>query len=263
MEIIGYLSAIIMGAVLGLIGGGGSILTVPILVYILDFGAVEATGYSLFIVGTASLVGSFDYYKRGLVNFHVGAVFATPALLSVYAVRKFVVPSMPEILFQGSPFSIEKGTLILSVFALVMLAAALTMIRGKESDNSTTVKKLKFPLIGLEGVLVGGVAGFVGAGGGFLIIPVLVTLAGLKMKVAIGTSLLIIAINSLIGFMGDVQVMNSVAWSFLLVFTAFSILGIFLGSSLSKRIPNEKLKPGFGWFVLIMGIGILSKELLF
>lgn len=259
MELLGYACAVLMGTVLGLIGGGGSILTVPILVYILSFDAVESTAYSLFIVGLASLVGAYQYYRRGLVNFRVGAVFAIPALVGVYSVRKFLVPWLPDVLFNNTALEVSKGSFILIVFSLVMLAAAVSMIRGRKEKDAQE-KELNLPLIGIEGVLVGAVTGFVGAGGGFLVIPALVVLAGLEMKVAVGTSLMIIAVKSLIGFIGDVQVMASIDWTFLLIFSGLSIAGIFAGSYLSQKIPGQKLKPAFGWFVLAMGTIMISKE---
>ena len=252
MELLGYLSAIFMGTVLGLVGGGGSILTVPILVYFLSIEPVIATAYSLFIVGSAALIGSVDYIKRGLVNFKVGFIFTVPSFLGVYGVRRYGMPMMPENL-DFPLFTVSKDGLILTVFSLVMLLASYSMIRDRKEAEGVEGKQLNFPLIAFEGLVVGGVTGFVGAGGGFLIVPALVVLAGLKMKVAVGTSLLVIGIKSLLGFTGDVQVMPSVGWEFLAGFTALSIIGMFFGIYLSRIISAKKLKPAFGWFVFIVG----------
>ncbi|MCB0340740.1 MAG: sulfite exporter TauE/SafE family protein [Pseudobdellovibrionaceae bacterium] len=261
MEILGLIAAIVMGLVLGLVGGGGSILTVPILVYLLGVDPVEATAYSLFVVGLSALIGSADYIRRGLVDFKVGSIFTVPAFLGVYGVRRFGMPNIPDTI-DLSVMVISKGVLILTVFAVIMLVAAYTMIRGRKETHVEENKKLNLPLIAVEGLVVGGVTGFVGAGGGFLIIPALVVLAGLEMKVAVGTSLLIIGIKSLLGFVGDLQVLESIDWALLTRFTALSVIGIFIGAFISRLIPGEKLKPAFGWFVLIIGGAMLIQQLM-
>lgn len=261
MEIFGYLSAILMGSVLGLVGGGGSILTVPILVYLLSIEPVEATAYSLFVVGLAGLIGSIDYMRRGLVNFKVGAIFTVPAFIGVFSVRRFGMPLIPENI-DLSLFTLSKDNLILTVFAIIMLLASYSMIKGRKDSAGDTDKKLNLPLIAIEGFVVGGITGFVGAGGGFLIIPALVVLAGLEMKVAVGTSLLIIGIKSLLGFTGDLQVMQNIDWSLLAKFTSLAILGMLLGIYLSRIVPGKKLKPAFGWFVLIIGGSMLIQQMI-
>ncbi|MDG1276728.1 MAG: sulfite exporter TauE/SafE family protein [Algoriphagus sp.] len=261
--LIGFASAVLIGVSLGLIGGGGSILTVPVLVYILGVEPVLATAYSLFVVGSTSLVGSFTFMKKGLVNYKTALVFAIPSFIAVFLTRKFLVPALPDQLFELGTWVISKNIGIMIFFALIMLAASYSMIKGggkKESDEDSEVK-FNIPLIALEGMVVGVITGIVGAGGGFLIIPALVLLAKLPMKMAVGTSLLIIAAKSLIGFLGDVS-SQTIDWKMLLIFTGLSIVGIFIGSTLSKRINEKALKKGFGWFVLIMGIYIISKELL-
>lgn len=256
MLILSYVLAAAMGVVLGLLGGGGSILTVPILAYVVGLGAVEATAYSLFIVGVSAAIAAVGYYRRGQVDLRVGSVFAVPAIVAVYVTRKVLVPNVPEYVL-----GMTKDQLMLLSFAVVMLIAAVSMIRGRKESKA---QKRSLPLgwILLEGLVVGVVTGFIGAGGGFLIIPALVLLAGLEMKVAVGTSLAIIAVKSLLGFVGDVQVAPQIQWEFLLVFSALSVVGIFGGMSLSKKVPAEKLKKLFGWFVLVMGVFILLKELL-
>jgi uncharacterized membrane protein YfcA len=263
MVIIGFVAAIVIGISLGLIGGGGSILTVPVLVYILGIDPVLATAYSLFVVGSTSLVGAGTYIKKGLVNYKTALVFAIPSFIAVFLTRKFLVPALPNPLFSLGEAIITKNMGIMVFFAMIMLAASYSMIFSKkcvDCDEEAPVS-FNFPMIAVEGSVVGVITGIVGAGGGFLIIPALVLLAKLPMKMAVGTSLLIIAAKSLIGFLGDLST-QTIDWQFLLIFTGLSILGIFLGSALSKKINEQVLKTGFGWFVLVMGIYILTKELL-
>ena len=263
VQIFGYSASILIGVSLGLIGGGGSILTLPVLVYLLGFSPVLSTAYSLFIVGTTSFVGSINYMRKGLINYQAAFVFAIPSFISVFLTRKYLVPTIPDSLFTLAGFEVTKNIGIMLFFALVMLAASYSMIMSKKKEDEESEKlKFNYPLIGLEGAVVGILTGIVGAGGGFLIIPALVLLARLPMKMAVGTSLLIIAAKSLIGFMGDISNIN-VNWTFLFQFTLLSIIGIFIGSYFSKFIEGEKLKKSFGWFVLVMGIYIITKEIFF
>lgn len=262
--LIGYAAAILIGVSLGLIGGGGSILTVPVLVYILGIDPVLATAYSLFVVGSTSLVGSVTYMKKQLVDYKTALVFAIPSFITVFLTRMYLVPAIPEVIFTVGNITLTKNVGIMVFFALVMLAASYSMIKGnsKPQDEKESEVKFNFPLIALEGGIVGLLTGIVGAGGGFLIIPALVILAKLPMKKAVGTSLLIIAAKSLIGFLGDVGT-QAIDWKMLLIFTGLSIVGIFIGSYLSKRINEQALKIGFGWFVILMAIYILARELIF
>lgn len=263
MEIIGYLASLIIGVSLGLIGGGGSILTVPVLVYLFGVDPVEATAYSLFIVGTTSLVGVVPKYKQGEVNLKTAIIFGIPSIVAVYATRAFIVPAIPsEVMTLGS-FAVTKSILMMVLFAILMVFASISMIKSKKkAEEEATEQKFNYPMILLEGAVVGVLTGLVGAGGGFLIIPALVVLSKLPMKQAIGTSLLIIAVKSLFGFTGDLghQEMN---WTLLLSVSALAVVGIFVGNILSKKIAADQLKKGFGWFVLVMGIYIITKELFF
>jgi uncharacterized membrane protein YfcA len=260
-QILGYIGALIIGVVLGLIGGGGSILTVPILVYLMTINPVTATAYSLFVVGMSSAFGAFQNIKKGLVDFRTAIVFAIPAFIAVYMTRKYVVPAIPLEIFTLGNFTLTKDVAIMVFFAIIMLLASISMIRTrKEKSQTKETVKFNYPLIILEGFVVGILTGLVGAGGGFLIIPALVLLAKLPMKKAVATSLLIIAVKSLIGFIGDVENLD-IDWTFLLSFTAISVVGIFVGSYLSNFIDGKKLKKGFGYFVLIMGVYIIFKEL--
>ncbi len=280
MSILVLILALLIGISLGLIGGGGSILTVPVLVYVAGVAPVLATAYSLFIVGTTSLVGAVNYFMRKLVHIPTAIIFSIPSFISVYLVRLYVVPAIPDVIALGG-FSVTKNIVIMVFFASIMFFASLSMIRNKkQSAENEDINQIKFNygLIVLEGFLVGALTGFVGAGGGFLIIPALVMFAKLPMRLAIGTSLLIIAIKSLIGFVGDVQHLQEQAaklaqqglnnqqfmidWAMLGLFSAVASGGIFIGSYLGKMIETNKLKKIFGWFVLIMAIYILGKELL-
>lgn len=264
MEIIGYIGAILMGLSLGLIGGGGSILTVPILVYLFHVDAVLATAYSLFIVGLTSLVGSVSHIRLGNIHWKTALVFGIPSIISVFFTRSVIVPHIPNPMFAVGTFVVSKAMGLLVLFAIIMILAAYSMIKPskKKIEISESDIAFNFPLILAEGLIVGIVTGLVGAGGGFLIIPALVLLAKLPMKKAVGTSLLIIASKSLIGFIGDMKGTEVIDWKFLFIFSSIAIVGILLGSMLSKKIAGEKLKPAFGWFVLIMGIYIILKELL-
>ncbi|TKS55958.1 sulfite exporter TauE/SafE family protein [Mesohalobacter halotolerans] len=259
IEVLGFFGAFVIGIVLGLIGGGGSILTVPVLVYMLYEDPVVATAYSLFVVGTASLVGAFQNMQKGLVGIKTAVVFSIPAFIAVYATRKYVVPALPESLFSISGVEITKDMGIMLFFALIMLLASYSMIKERKIKTTNEKVSYNFPLIIAEGIVVGILTGIVGAGGGFLIIPALVLLAKLPMKKAVATSLLIIAVKSLIGFLGDVQNLD-IDWTFLSLFTGLSVIGIFVGVWLNKFIDGKKLKKGFGWFVLVMGLYIVFKE---
>ncbi len=249
---------------MGVIGGGGSILTVPIFVYLLAIEPITATAYSLFVVGATALVGAGKCMRQKSVDYKTAVVFAVPSFIAVYATRKFVVPVIPEELMTVGAFTLTRDMAILILFALVMVLAAISMIRngGKREAESAKVA-YNYPMIILEGAGVGLLTGLVGAGGGFMIIPALVLLAKLPMRLAVGTSLLIIAAKSLIGFIGDMGNAVQVDWTFLLLFTAFSVVGIFIGNSWSTRLSGANLKKGFGWFVLLMGSGIIIKEVFF
>jgi hypothetical protein len=259
LEIAGYASAILIGVALGLIGGGGSILTVPVLVYLMDVDKVTSTAYSLFIVGVTSAVGAVLAWRKGMVDVKTGILFGIPSILTVYATRQWVVPAIPDKLFTVGSSEFTKELLILGLFAVLMIVASYTMIRGRKDNSETKPHGMNYPLVLAEGVVVGLLTGLVGAGGGFLIIPALVVIGGMPMKMAIGTSLLVIAAKSLIGFTGDLG-HTTIDWTLIGIFTALSTAGIFVGVWLGKFVPGSKLKPAFGWFVLVMGIYMLVRE---
>ena len=264
MEILGFLMAIIIGIILGILGGGGSILSVPVLVYLFHLHPTTATAYSLFIVGISSLVGVIPKYRQGLVHIKTALIFGIPALISVFLTRKFLIPSIPDEIISFSNFVITKAILTMIIFALLMITASFSMIR-KSIDYSQQIVDIKitnFFSIIIQGLFLGLLTGFVGAGGGFLIIPAMIFRCKLPMKIAVGTSLLIIAANSIIGFIGDLSVTTEIInWKLLITFTLLAIMGIFIGNYLTKFIDGNKLKRGFGWFILLMGIYIIIHEL--
>lgn len=263
-ELLGYLASLLIGISLGLIGGGGSILTVPVLVFLFGATAMEATAYSLFIVGLTALAGMVVYARRGLLDYRTGVVFAIPSFLGVYLVRRFVVPALPEHLFTVGTFEVTRDRGILMLFGLLMLVTALSMIRSGDGAVSAGSGTREYPYgkIVVEGLLVGALTGFLGAGGGFLVIPALVLLAKMPMKQAVGTSLMIIAAKSLLGFVGDLQTsVVAMDWGLMATVSAAALVGLVVGSVLSKAIPGERLKPAFGYFVLVMGMYMLGSQL--
>ena len=257
--LVGYFAALLMGLTLGMIGAGGSILTVPILVYLFGVDPVLATAYSLFVVGATALVGAAGCARAGRIDYRAAALFGLPSVAAVFSVRLWVIPNLP-----GEILGVPKGTFVLVVFALVMLAAAVTMIRPGKTSTAVgqAPAKTRVSVAVLEGVIVGGVTGFVGAGGGFLIVPALVYFLRLPIRLAIGTSLLVIAGKSLIGFCGDLAGSQIIDWGLLLAFAALSSIGIGVGVWLGAKVPAARLKVGFGWFVLITGITIVLVELM-
>ncbi len=264
LEVLGYIFAVCVGLILGLLGAGGAILTVPILVYLFGVNPVTATGYSLFIVGSTTLIGSFSYFKKGLVNLKTSLVFAIPSLISMFITRTFIIPSVPDTLININGFDLTKDLAVMIIFAVFMLGSSYSMIKGgvKEEHTNEVVHPKDLILIAVYGLGIGFVTGIVGAGGGFLIVPALVLLAKIPVKSAIGTSLLIITINSLAGFTGDLVGNYDIEWGFLLLFLAFAIAGILIGSYLSHHISAKRLKSLFGWFVLVMGAYILLREII-
>ncbi|MDQ3001677.1 MAG: sulfite exporter TauE/SafE family protein [Fibrobacterota bacterium] len=267
IPLFGFGMALVIGLCLGIMGSGGSILSVPVLVYLFSMDPVPATAYSLFIVGVTSLIGLSTRLRAGKVDFRATLLFAVPSLIAVFLVRKYVVHALPEAFEMpwGPPLS--RGSLIMGVFGLVMLAAALSMLFHSKAgalcangDEPTASTGRNRSLIGIEGLLVGTITGFVGAGGGFLIVPVMVLSGHLSMETAIGTSLTLIFAQSLVGFLTDLSLLSDIRWPFLLGFTGLSVLGVVAGSFLGRYIRGQSLRRAFGWFTLVVAISILGHE---
>ena len=261
MEIAGYLAALLIGISLGLIGGGGSILTIPVLVYLFHIEPTAATGYSLCIVGCSSLAGAYKNYRRKNIHFKAAFYFGITSIITVLLIRKWLLPLIPEHVFSIGSVNVSKSLLLMLLFAMVMIIASISMIQKQilESNEGDELS-IHFTKALFRGIQVGILTGLLGAGGGFIIIPVLIFSFHLNMKQAIGTSLLIIAMNSLSGFAGDLFI-QQFNWSLLIPITCIAITGTFIGRKLGETIPGEKLKKGFGWFVLVMGIYIILHEL--
>lgn len=258
MQIAGYIASLFIGISLGLIGGGGSILTVPVLVYLFGVSPILATSYSLFVVGSTSLIGSFNSWRKGLIDFNTAFLFGLSSIITVFITRKIIIPNIPETILVGN-ITLHFSILTMVLFAVLMLIASISMIKSEHVETTNEKHKSNFGKLILYGISIGLVTGFLGAGGGFLLIPALVLLLHLPMKKAIGTSLFIIALNSLAGFIGDAGHFKT-DWIFLLSISAIAIAGVFVGGLIGKSINSAKLKKGFGWFVLAMGIYIIIKE---
>jgi len=262
-ELLGFFGAFMVGLILGLIGSGGSILSVPILVYLFGINPVTATAYSLFIVGSTSLIGSIKNLREKLINYTTTLLFSISAVITVYLTRKYFIQMIPDTIINSDLIFLSKNQLIMFLFSILMLVAGFLMIKKTPKTivglkQTKTIAPNKF-LIFAEGSLIGFLTGLVGAGGGFIIIPILDILSDLRMKAAIATSLAIISLKSLIGFTGDVQNLE-IDWVFLLSFTLISIIGIFIGQMFSQKVPENKLKMIFGLFVIFIGFTILFIE---
>ena len=262
MEVIGYISALFVGLVMGLVGGGGSILSVPIFVYLFGFDPVTATTLSLFVVGITSFVGAAGFVKQKLIDFQTAWIFGIPSILGVLFSRRLILPNLPEYIIHRWGMVVSKDLFLLLLFSVLMLVASIKMIRKTERPSGVKQSGNNYTILVSQGLLVGIVTGLIGAGGGFLIVPALVMLIGLPMKKAVGTSLFIIGLNSVLGFLSSMEMVKN-EYTFMLVFTALSVLGIFIGIAVAKKIDGRKLKPAFGWFVLLMGLFIIIKEIFF
>ncbi len=262
LQVFGYISSLVIGISLGLIGGGGSILAVPVLAYLFAVNEKVATAYSLFVVGSSALVGGWQQHLKGYVDWRTSLVFGIPAIIGVTLVRHYVVPALPNVLFNMGDIEFTRRMAMFGMFAVLMVPAASSMLKKEKKHQLSVAKEVlyNYPLIFAEGLIVGAITGLIGAGGGFLIIPALVILANVEMKIAIGTSLIIIAFKSLLGFfLGDALTMD-INWTFLGFFTSLSLIGIFIGSYLSNFIDGNKLKKGFGYFMLVMAVFIFYME---
>ncbi|AEE25385.1 protein of unknown function DUF81 (plasmid) [Glaciecola sp. 4H-3-7+YE-5] len=269
MEIIGYLAAVLIGIVLGVLGGGGSILTVPILVYLMSVPAVTATGYSLLIVGATAAYGAITYFKQGVIDVKASVLFAIPSLISVYYTRTYLMSAIPENISLGA-LSINKNVAIMVFFALLMLMSATMMLRkaykkvpaatsSSTPDNASSHNVL---LIAFWAAVVGIITGILGAGGGFIIIPALVFLMGMSMKQAVAASLFIIALNSLFGFVGDLQAGIELDFQLLGLMLIATFIGISISSKIAGKLDGQTLQKLFAFFILAIAIFIIVNEVL-
>ena len=265
MEILGYSLALFIGISLGLIGSGGTILAVPILVYLFKIKNMqEATHYSMFIVGTTAFIGAFKKYQEKLVDFKTAFYFLIPSIISLFFTRKIILPQIPTELFNVGNFHFTKDIFLLILFAVVMLFASFSMFKSAQQQDVDCFAKIPTAnenhlKTSVAAVFVGFLTGLLGAGGGFLIVPVLILLKNHCMRRATGTSLIIITVNSLFGFLGDLH--TQINWQLVFIFSAIAIVGMLIGLKLSEKIEGAKLKKIFGVMVLLIGIYIIIKEI--
>jgi uncharacterized membrane protein YfcA len=248
MMLSALLLSLLVGVALGLLGGGGSILTLPILTYVVEMETKAAIAASLFVVAVTSATGVISHARAGRVRWRTGLVFGAAGMVGAYG--------------GGRLAAFIPAKVLMVMFALMMVATAVAMLRGRRSGGADTPADLPVVLVILEGIAVGVVTGIVGAGGGFLVVPALVLLGGLSMETAVGTSLLVISMKSLAGFYGHLEHVHDLDWNTTLAVTAFAVAGSFVGGALAGRVPPATLRKGFGWFVLVMAALVLSRELL-
>ena len=261
MTTLGYFATVLMGLTLGLFGGGGSILTIPILVYLFGIAPVLAGTYSLFLVGLAAAVGMFRSIRRGLVEPRLGFAFAAPSLAGTLAVRRILLPALPEQLVDLGPWQLTRGAFVMGVFAVLMVLAAASLLKPA-SQRPSPRPRPGATAFAAQGMLIGAVTGFVGAGGGFLITPALMAFGRLPLATAAGTSLMILALNGTLAFAADAARLGAVDWRLLATLAALALAGIVLGIELAPRMPEARLKRAFGLFVLVTGSLILAQQML-
>lgn len=251
MMVLGVLLAGLIGVSLGLLGGGGSILTVPILLYVFRMEPKVAIATSLFVVGSTSLLGLVPHARGGRVRWKTGLLFGGTSMIGAWGAGKFIAPRIP-------------AGVLLVLFGGMMFVTAIAMMRGRKTDGPAKKvdpanDSLPVGMILGEGLVVGAVTGLVGAGGGFLVVPALVLLGRLPMGVAVGTSLLVIAMKSFAGFAGYLSTVP-IDWSVALTVVSAAIVGSFVGGALVNRVNPDTLRRGFGWFIVVMAVFILGQE---
>jgi uncharacterized protein len=263
MHILGYLAALFTGFVLGLLGGGGALLSIPVLVYLFKIEPTVATGYSLFLIGFSALSGVVQNIRKKHVDYNAALYYGIPSVITVFVVRRFVMPNLPSVIFTAGAYQLDKNHLILAVLCIVMFLAAYKMINANPPAGENVKHKTNHLNLAVYAIIIGAFLGLVGAGGGFLMVPALIYFANLTPKKAIGTSLLLVSVNSFIGFIGDLRSHNSFDWKFLLAFTAVATCGVLLGHQAAGKFDNEKLRKYFGWFIFIVAMIMIAKELFF
>ncbi len=258
INLLGHLLAVCIGISLGLIGGGGSILAAPVLIYVMSVPSKSAFAMTLVIVGVASVIGAIPHWQQGNVNLKTIALFSPASMLGAYLGAKLA----------SQPF--VSPTLQLVTFGVMMLIASVAMIRKGNNQSKDAEKKEEFHhlhsllppwlAIALEGLVVGVITGFIGIGGGFLVIPALVLLGKTPMKEAVGTSLIILALKSVTGFVGYLSGNIPILWDLLVTFTVAASTGILIGAYLTRFVSAKQLEKGFGYFVLAVAIFVLIKR---
>ncbi|HIA35675.1 MAG TPA: sulfite exporter TauE/SafE family protein [Flavobacteriales bacterium] len=267
MEIIGYFGAIIVGVLVALVGAGGSILTVPILVYLFGIAPVTATGYSLLIIGITSFISTTGYMYRKLINYRIVVLFGIPSVIMVYITRKFLVPLIPETIFEQGQLLITKDSFLMLMLGVLIMISAISMISVKKNyktdEAPRKVSNFQYSrMILIEGLIIGTLTGFVGTGGGFMIIPALVILCQIPIKIAVGSALLIAAFKSGIGFLGEIGNNPNIDYEFMGIFTGLALIGIIIGSLLSHRVSGYRLRNAFGYFIMVIAVFILIRTCL-
>lgn len=262
LHLFGYLGVIISGILLGLLGGGGAIIIVPIMVYLFGIAPVTATGFTFFVIAFTSLVGFYRYYRQNLVSIPTALIFGLPSVVTVFISRRLILPALPDDLFQAGNFHFTKDMGIMVLFASLMLATSVNILFAKRPADIKATDEKKYGRLIVRGLLVGLITGFVGGGGGFLIVSALVLLLGMSVKSAVGTSMIIISVNSIIGFIGHISLGGDIDWKFISVFTVLAIGGIIIGNLISGLFPESMLRKVFGWFLVVMAAYILMQEII-
>lgn len=257
LQLAGYFLCLFIGFSLGLIGGGGSILAIPMLVFFFGIDPVIATTYSLFIVGLTAVSGSIDHYRMRNIDYKTVLLFGIPSVIILFITRRWLMGLIPSTIFRTDSWVLSKALFIMITFSIAMLIAGWSMIRRKSYTHSP--EKLSYSRLILQGCITGAITGFIGIGGGFIIVPSLVLFAGLPMKRAIGTSLVIITVNCLVGIIGNIEVVESLNFVFLSILSALAIIGILIGTWSLRFIPDKQLKPIFGWIVLVLSVVIFVR----
>lgn len=257
MHVAGYCLSVFIGFSLGLIGGGGSILTIPVLVFFFNIDPELATTYSLFIVGLTAISGSIPHHQMKAIDSKTIFMFGIPSVIVLFIVRRWVLLLIPATLFHFGSLTITKPLFIMIIFSAIMLIAGWSMIRKEPYTPSK--EKQRSPRLILQGCITGAITGFIGVGGGFIIVPSLVLFAGLPVKKAIGNSLIIITVNCLVGILGNLHDTKSLDYLFLSTFALFAIAGILAGTWAIRFIPDKKLKPVFGWIIMAMSIVVFIR----
>lgn len=248
---LGFVAALFMGVSLGLLGGGGGILTVPILVFAYGIPATQATGLSLLIVGATSFFGAIREYLAKKLDVRLTLEMALPAMVGAFSARKWLLPAVPDPIIVAE-WSMEKDRVLLGIFGVIMLIVAWRMLVPPPSEEATSA----IP-IWLLGLVIGAISGILGAGGGFLIVPALILANGVDAKTAASSSLAIIAIQSLFGYVGEIG--RPIPLEVLLQMLSGSLIGMFAGLALRPQVSDTHLKKGFAIFVILVGLWTLSK----